>query len=183
MLNFKTHIDNKNYLLFDGIITLSCLMADDEIPDNIKNIAGTIFSDIFEYERNNRLEHISDIAIRKDSILGKFLIERASEFKFCNKDLIVSYEKVVNAFNIAIYENNAIAKEILPLFRNKVSGIKEKLQKEYGFEIIEYILNNDDFYYYLEVIEGKYNPQEYFVYENGIISKRILLEDLKILKK
>lgn len=183
MLKFKTHIDNKDYLLFDGIITLSCLMADDEIPNNIKNIAGNIFSNIFEYENKNRFEHISDIAIRKDSILGKFLIEKATEFKFCNEDLVVYYEKVVNAFNIAVYENNDIAKEILPLFRNKVSGIKEPLQKEYGFEIIEYILNNDDFYYYLKVTEGEYHPQEYFVYENGTISKKILLEDSKILKK
>lgn len=182
-MTFKTNRDNNDYIMINAKIDLGMLIFEDKITEKIKNEVGFIYSSLFKYEYDMKCSYISDIAINKNSDLVKFLIEKASVYNFGNEDLIVDYDKVVNALNIAIFEENPIAKSILPLFKNQVSGKKDELVEQYNKEVIEYILENEDFNYYIENINGTYKPEEYIVYENGEFTKKILLTEPKKFKK
>lgn len=124
MVTFKINRDNNDYIMINSKINLGLLIVDNKIPEDIKKEAGFIYSSILKYEHETKSDYISDIAISKNTNLVEFLIEKASVYDFNNEDLMVDYDKVVNAFNVAIYEDNPIAKEILPLFKNQVSGKK-----------------------------------------------------------
>lgn len=176
MINFKTVKDNEEYIIFNGKKGLEYLIKDDQIKEKIKVVASSIYFDTFKYENENKIPSISEIAIRVDSVIGIFLMENDLIY---SENLIVSYNKIINAFNIAIFENNPIVKSILPLFKNQISGKKDELIGTYSSEVIEYILNNDDFNYYIERLNRTYQPKEYIVYENGEFTKRILLNDVK----
>jgi len=138
-----------------------------------------IYSKIFQYEKENNTGYITEIAIFKTTILGRFLLENTDMTHIIDENQEVTYEKVVNAFNIAIFENNMIAEEILPLFQGQVNGTKEELTQIYSEEIVTYILENPSFELYLEKQNGMDARATYVVYENGEYKEKTLGLELK----
>ena len=96
--------------------------------------------------------------------------------------MLITYEKVINAFNIAAFEGNDMTDKILVLFREQACGSKKDLMKKYDENVLDYILEHDSFYG-LARTETKINPQEYLVYEDGKCIKRTLSTEKKVLKK
>ena len=89
--------------------------------------------------------------MRKDSIIGKYLLSCQDEQRILNTSKYIDYTKVVNAFNISIYSNDLErSKLIYPLFINKVEGTHQTLSNEYDLDTIDYILANSSFKSYLE---------------------------------
>ena len=178
MVKFRTNIDNDEYITINKN-DLLLLVVVEENPIEIRNEANAIFSETLGFQKNNRVPYISEIELRKDSLIGKFLLENGMSDKIRNEDLYVYYEDVVNAFNIATFENNSIFHILSRLFKKREEGSTIELSNKYGTEVINYISNNKDFNTYLKKIDGTYQTKEYIVYEDGEFYKKALLSKEK----
>lgn len=174
MITFKTNKDNDNYIVITRF-ELILMTGIQDIPLEIRNEALDVFSKMIKIEHS--IGTIKEIALSKEERLTNFLLSTNLE-SIRNEDNIVTYNKVINAFNIATFEKNPISDAILFLFRGQVKGKKEELTKLYGKEVIEYILENDDFEKYLKKVNGEYTPNEYLVYENQKFVKKVLEQSI-----
>lgn len=168
-MDIKTCRDNKKYITLNKAWTLALVICEDTTPNNIFDLANIIHNEAIKFEKESG--YIGEIAIRKDSELGQFLLNSNI---IDNDDFDISCKKVMNAFNIAVFEDNPIAIEILSLFKNQINGTKKELMKSQKESILDYILEHDDFQFYLDTKRGNYTPVEFAVYENDCFSKRIL---------
>lgn len=174
---FYTNKENENYLNFSNI-DLYMLMVRNT-PKSIQNEVSKILSAALKYEKKNKCS-IGEMTISKDSVLGSYVVQLNDKNIF--SDLIVTHKDITNAFNISVFEDNPIQKEIFPLFKNQISGDVKTLSKQYDENVISYIMKNNDFEYYLKVINGTYKPNEYRVYENGDFNNKKLSRNVKELK-
>lgn len=111
-------------------------------------------------------KNITKLAVRKDSIVGKYLLSCQDENRVLNSSKYIDYDKVVNAFNISIFSNNLkMSKSIYPLFINKVEGNYQVLGNNYDFNTIDYILANPSFKTYLEGKRDSLDEVYHVVYE------------------
>lgn len=170
MVFIETNKENSNYLSIRRSDIGMILLNSENIPDNISKIVSIMYSHMPTFEKRVTNSYISQICIRKDSELGKYLLN-TSDIDVIYEDENVSYEKVVNAFNIAIYEDDFIFDQIYPLFKNQISGKRDELITKYGKDTIDYILSNPNFQEYLDKKNEYYafsiqNSKNYIVYEN-----------------
>lgn len=177
MITFKSIRDNNDYLMIGVKTDLALFLLEAEsIPDEIYKEINKIYISCFEFEKENNF-NVNHIAIRKDSLIGQFLIKNADSDKILNEDLYIYYDDVVNAINVALFENNnEMVKDILPLFRNQIEGNKINLQKQYSETVLNYISKNNNFDQFLNELNGYccYNEKDYIVYENGKYEKKPL---------
>ncbi len=179
MLKFNRNFYDDNYLMIDVKSDLCSFVTDENlnIPCDVKKEAMFIYSDWFSYEENLMYEKEKiinhKIAIRCDSNLGGYLLSNFDNVNIINDDLNVSYEKVVSALDIAIFEDKCkLVNKIMPLFKGRVSGFKGELIGKYDEAVLDYILNNPDYKMYLEKMD--YECKEFIVYEDGFYSKKTL---------
>ena len=188
MICFESNKDNGDYLMVKPW-ELACFDMGEEVyaSDFVKQKINKLYYTIFpKYSTTPTISFNKDttIAIRKDSVIGNWLIDNENHFDLYNKDLDISYVKVVNALNIAIFsDNRKMANKIMPLFINQISGIKNKLSNEYCEEAINYIIENDDFDTFLLKFNGDYEEKKVVVYEDGELSHRILSQIGQKVKK
>lgn len=121
-------------------------------------------------------------AIRKDSILGNYILSLPSD-KVYNYDDIITFEKITNALNIAIFENNPIYIKLIELFRSQVTASRDIIEYKYGLDVLNYIIENNDFKSYLQKVNGTYEPTKYLVYENGELIEQVISVLEKQIKK
>lgn len=179
-MRFRTNKDNKEYITIKKVdLTLIAVICEKR---NIElcNEAMRIFGKLIEFGFENSLYN-ENIEIRKDSVLGTFLLKNPFKEEIINADLELNYDKVVSAFNIAVFKNNEIAKKILPLFQKpEEAKLKSKeLVEKYGEEVIDFILENNDFDDYLIKLKKDVEPTVYTVYEDGEFSRKTLVEKPK----
>lgn len=180
IIRYKTNKDNKDYIVIDGkdtAFTLFLSIEDGSIENKVSSQfsenLNEMYGNLFNYEKEKNIGYISEISIPKASELGIFLLENTDMQDIIDEDKEVSYEKVVNAFNIAMFEENPIAPHIRPLFQGQVSGTVEQLSLMYPKELLTYILENPSFEAYLRKFNGEYEePTVYTVYENGEFSQK-----------
>lgn len=177
IFRYSTNKDNEDYLMvnvrkdLDGLFTES-------IPENIKKETEQIVSIFSQYQKENNDTFFQKIALRKDSVLGKFILSHPEIF--FNDDDYISYDKIVNAYNVAVFENDdKMANKILPLFKSRMSGMKEEFSS-FPEKVISYISRNFDFYYYLN---SKDNVYQYLVYEDGTYQRKSLIPNHKMKQK
>ena len=178
MVKFRTNIDNDEYITIDKT-NLMMLVVMDETPQEIKDVANDIFVETLYFQKNNRITYISEVELRKDSLMGKYLLENGMSKKIRNDDLYIYYKDVINAYNIASFERNSVMHLLLCMLRERVEGYTFDLSKKFGNDVIDYISNNKDFNVYLEKLDGTYKTKEYIVYEDGEFSKKTLLTKQK----
>lgn len=176
---FYTNRDNDDYLYFSSFEIFIFLVKNN--PKNIQMELEKILSTKMQYEREFK-SNVNYINIHKNSLLGKYLINSTPN-GFLNNDIYIDKFKVRNALMISMYEDCSISKEILQIFKNQDFGTKEQLLEKYNDYVLDYILENSDFDYYLELKNGTYKPSEHFVYENGKFYKKLLVNKNKQLKK
>lgn len=173
MIEYRTNKENKSYIEIDIKYGVGSLFSSSSIPEEIKEEAGKIYNSIRDYEYENHTGYISEILIPKTSKLGTFLLENTDMKEIIDNDQVISYEKVVNAFTIAMFEENPISLKILPLFQSQTSGTVEQLGTIYQEDVLNYILENTSFKTYLNNYNGEYEePKIHTVYENGQFSQR-----------
>ena len=167
---FYTNKENNDYLMIEKRDLY--LILGMSINEKLYNEVISMIRAIKNYSRNHEYIYIHEIGINKDNIVVKFLLNNTT--KIVNNDLVVDISKITNALCISNYENNPILNELISLIRNQVYGNKEVLLKEYNENVINYILNNDDFNYYIKNLKGNYKSKFYIVYENGECVERKL---------
>jgi len=187
MITFRNNKDNNEYLMINALVDGGILIVSDNLPTDVLNEIQKMYFELFTFQKElnqNKLikkTRVDEVAFKRNSLLGQWLMKNYDQKKIIYKDLFIYYEKVVNALNIAIFEDNEIAKKIIPLFKNQVNGDKYDLLKEHDEEVLDYILNCDNFY---EKIEGKEKElEEYIVFENGEYKKIVLSTGKKVLEK
>lgn len=164
--SYKCIKEDEKYILVDIRTSLGIAISNDGIADEIKLEMGKIYTSLFNFERENKCGHLSDVLLSKNSVVGQYIVSHPDMFSDDSK--YISYEKVVNAFNIAIYEDNAkMSNKIMPLFKGMYSGYKDELLEQglANENILDYILIHDDFYEYLEKKNGEYIEKNYLVYD------------------
>ena len=159
MVKFRTNIDNDEYITIDKT-NLMMLVVMDETPQEIKDVANDIFVETLYFQKNNRITYISEVELRKDSLMGKYLLENGISKKIRNDDLYVYYNDVINSYNIASFERNSVMHLLLCMLRERVEGYTFDLSKKFGNDVIDYISNNKDFNVYLEKLDGTYKTKE-----------------------
>lgn len=175
-MDIKTNKDNEDYLtLLDAINVLGRVLFDTTLK-NVKDEAENMYMGLFEYNNINNSNSINTCEIRKDSLVGQYLLNSRT---IKNDDLNISFQKVKNAFTIAMFESNPLSLQILILFQNQVSGSKEDLMRKYDESVLDYILEHDDFDRHLEKKNETYQPGEYIVYEDGFYFKKVLVPSTK----
>lgn len=180
-MKFKTNKDNKDYITINRMdLPLLAVICQDKYVE-VSNEALNIFSKLNDFGFKEKKLFLNEFEIRKDSLLGKFFLNNPLEDEIINDDLVVDYTKVVNAFNIAVFQNNEIAIEILSLFQNpkELNQKTSSLERKYGKETIHFILENNSFEDYLKSL-AKEEPKKYFVYEDNQFYYKELKEKGKV---
>ena len=179
-IHYKSVPENRDYLLVDVKCDIARLTMREDIEQDVYSELQSIYFKLFTYEHDSVGYIKEPIAIKKDSIVGKYIL---SHPEVClDDDLEVTYDKVVNSYLVATFSNDfKKANKIEPLFIKKVSGTKDELVDKYDSKILDYILEHDNFYEYLDRLDEKDNNKgrEYIVYENGQYSKKTLFIDSK----
>lgn len=110
---------------------------------------------------------ITKLAVRKDSIIGKYLLSCQDEQRVLNASKYIDYDKIVNAFNIAIFSSDLeTSKLIYPLFINKEEGTYKTLSDKYDLTTLNYILDNPSFKTYLKRDDSTSETKYRVVYED-----------------
>lgn len=146
---------------------LSLFLDDDERIDlAVYEELQSVYFGLFTFAKKQGIFINDDVALRKDSILGRFILSHPENF--IDEDTDVTYKKIVNAYSVATFEDNTkMANKILPLFKGRVSGRKEELADICDLRVLDFILNNGDFDKYLDNLDGKVEqPKKYVVYED-----------------
>jgi len=173
-----TNIENNDYLMMSKKDLYSIL--NNNLNENIINEIISILIAIKRFSKKHSYIKLEEIAIKKDNILAQYILKENPTF--INDDLNINIIKITNALNIALFENNPISQKIFPLFQNQIHGTKEDLEIIYDKYIIEYILNNFDFKYYIENLNGTYKSKFYIVYDSGKCYEKKLSKQQKKLR-
>ncbi len=130
-----------------------------------------MYERLFEYEEQVG-EYLNYVAIKKDSIIGHYLITHVDNKIIINEYLFIDQKKIINAIDIALLEKNQeMFYFLFPLFKNIECGIYDDLKKYYSEDALNYILEHDSFQEYLQNNNGK--NKQYVVYEDGKYFKNL----------
>lgn len=174
MIDYKINKEDINYLDIEGKWCLQNIIQIKNVPLEIKTEAQKLYDELLKFECQNKMGYVRFITIKCDSLLGTFLINRS--------DVFIDYENIYNAFMIAVYEENSIASKVLPLFKKKIFGYKKDLEENFGSEVVNYILMNNNFKSFIS--EDIYHAKEYVVYENdGFELKKLNNREINGIKK
>ena len=173
MISYRENVDNKEYIdIISAKVGLGCIVVDENISEVIRNEANEIYRKLFVFERTNRLGYVVNITLKKDSLLGEFIIN--------NSKIYIKYDDIINAYNVAVYENNPIAEQLLPLFRENVCGYIDDLINIYNKDLIFFIVNCVDF----KMLADKNKKEnKVVVYENGYYEYKVLSNNSRVRKK
>lgn len=171
MVIFETFEGDSNYIEISYSNLLMITTLEERKNIDIAQEAYKISWDLNDYARKNNLGYISAVAIRKDSTLGQFLLNHPNRDKYMNRDSLITYNDIVNALNIAMFEDNEIVSKILPLFKNREHDFIDELAKTYSQDVLDYIVNNKDFGDYLSKID---DPEERKISMYGYVDGKIV---------
>lgn len=172
-MSFYTNIENNDYLMIkkEDLYLITNINLNKEQYREIISILNALK----HYSREHNFIYIDEFALHKNNIISQFLLTENK--KIVNDDLEINLLKSSNALCISILEDDPISKEILPIFKNRVSGNKYDLISKYDSNTLDYILNNSDFNYHIKKTIGNYTPKFYIVYEDGKCVERKLIDD------
>lgn len=181
LISIRSVPENVDYLLVDVKVGITSITMYDLEVEAYKEMQMMYFK-LCEYEENSHSHSSDDIALKKDSIVGRFLL---SHPELCiNQDEVVTYKKVVDAYNVAVFEDNKIMeKKILPYFKNKICGDRWSLQTKENGDVLDYILKNGNFEKYLDALDDKIQNKEYLVYEDGEYTRKTLGPNFRVVKQ
>ncbi len=200
MVEFRIDKETSNYIVMDRHGLLYLGLKGKNLPNDAYQEVSNMINGLvpFEYSAKENLEQIgssylSSFKIRKDSVIGKYLIENAGYNEIINKSEFIHYSDIVNALNIALFDGeDKTSNKIFPLFKERIFGSKKELLKKFPEWVLDYILENKDFEKHLKKIDsikelGSEEPiQEenaYVVYEDGEWSIKNLEEEYKRISK
>ena len=166
--------ENPNYILVEvkhELLTLILRLNEKGIDLKVLKEMRFIHEKLFEFEEQVGY-YLDYAAIRKDSIVGEYLINHIDGRDIINESLLISLKKITKALRVTLLEKNQEMFYLLfPLFKNIECGIYDDLKKYYSEDALNYILEHDSFQEYLQNNNGK--NKQYVVYEDGKYFKNL----------
>ena len=98
MINYVSDGENKEYITirFMDLITLF-----DSAEKNVQKLLSRLYKPTFQYCSENGEAIVDvDVTISKESELGKYILN--SKSIFIDDDDKITYDKVINAFNVSV---------------------------------------------------------------------------------
>lgn len=160
----KFKVDNKILNYIHGI----------GVPEEISEEFYDLW--IREFKRKDYYEE--ELFFPKDSDIGKWLVEEQEN----KNDKMITFEKVRNAMEVAIYQDDAkMTNKIIPMFQKRIEGTREELMSERNREVLDYIIENSSFEDFLE--KESLDDKECLVCEDGKIIKKVFEKGKKKVKR
>lgn len=159
---------NKNdadYIILENdILSLRLLALQENFPDDIRNEILNIHLAIV----NSKLDSSHKIAMRKDSNLGRYLIQNTDCETIINTTDYISHEKIKQALLISLHKgDDKESNKIWHLFRHDIEGNKEILIDSIEEHILDYILQHSSYDKYREELIGEDQEEKYIIYEDN----------------
>ena len=153
MMKYKTSEDNKDYIVMEDPPGFIYFLKNNYCGGN--SPIREAYNSYNKFLKENDLDYCyKDLAIKKDSDLGRYICEERTGLLFVNSDEEITYENVVHAYNISFLSENPV-----------VALLKEMVTRKFGPEISEYILDNRDFFRYSKIKNNAYKPNDSVVYD------------------
>lgn len=157
--------DNKDYITIGSLFDLGFIIfSSDSLLDEIKDEFEKLYFDgLVSGNHTKYLDY--KILIRRDSNVGIFINNHPE--LFINISMEITYKKVADAYLTAIYDDDSkMANKILPLLKGKICGMRDELSSKYCEDVLDYILNNDNFEEHVFGVNSD-KKEKYLLYENG----------------
>lgn len=166
--------EDDGYIVLGTREDLFALMTDRKIMENrqVEDMVKTMYYSLYLFEQESKLGYVNlEFLIRKESFLGMYMLNNPDTF--IDEDNYISYDKVVGAYLISSYQEQAkMNNKIFRLLKDRKSGTKEELLKEHSEYVLDYILENPNYELYLRNLDEKIisTNKQYIVYECGFYS-------------
>lgn len=166
--------EDDGYIVLGTREDLFALMTDRKIMENrqVEDMVKTMYYSLYLFEQESKLGYVNlEFLIRKESFLGMYMLNNPDTF--IDDDNYISYDKVVGAYLISSYQEQAkMNNKIFRLLKDRKSGTKEELLKEHSEYVLDYILENPNYELYLRNLDEKIisTNKQYIVYECGFYS-------------
>lgn len=172
-----------DYYVCDIMLIASTLVFVKDIDEPVKREVNDIFYKYFEcFSSNNAFGCPIKIAFLRESLIGDFITWNPQIY--LKENLEVTYEKIVGAYNTAIItDNEKMANKLYPFFIDYTGANMSKLFDHSNDNIKDYILDNYDFFGYINEQKGEAVNDSYLVYENGSFQKKQLNNKVQKVKK
>lgn len=162
--------ENPNYILVEvkhELLTLILRLNEKGIDLKVLKEMQFIHEKLFEFEE--QVGYYLDYAtIKKDSIVGEYLINHIDGRDIINESLFISLKKINNALRVALFENNEeMVHSLFSMINRREVGTYNQLKKYYSEETLKYILEHDSFQEYLQKFNNIKEEKQYIVYEDG----------------
>lgn len=145
--------ENPNYILVEvkhELLTLILRLNEKEIDLKVLKEMRFIHEKLFEFEEQVGY-YLDYAAIRKDSIVGEYLINHIDGRDIINESLLISLKKITNALRVALFENNEeMVHSLFSMINHRKVGTYNQLKKYYSEGTLKYILEHDSFQEYLQ---------------------------------
>lgn len=138
-LIYSLNKNNDDYIVLeDDIINLRILAAQRNFPNDLCDEILNIHLSMI----NSKLDSFHKIAIKKDSRLGRYLIQNSDE----KKPDYISCKKVQGALLISLYKGDEkVSNKIWHMFKDDIEGFKEDLAPTTKEYVLDYILKNPSY--------------------------------------
>lgn len=178
MIKYVSNGENKEYITISFIDLMTTI---DLAPQSVQNLLNCLCDATTKYcqENNKRLVTVK-VTLNKESKLGQYVLN--DKTKFMDDDDDITYDKVINAFNISVYKDDIkMSNKLMHLFRERIEGTSEELSY-INPNILNYIKENSDFKSFIAKEDGIDEKRKYLIYndiDNSISEKSIFLEKQK----
>ncbi len=170
----KYRIDRKtpDYITLNMNDFLHSFSIDTLLEEGLEEETFKMANDIREFECQIK-QCVYEFKIRKDSVLGRYLVENDGKNGIADYTDYISYHSVCEAYLISSFQNDAkMTNKLLTLLQQQCSGFKEELLKDFPRyeEALDFILENNDFEKYRIQVnhqEGKNSEEPFVAFEDG----------------
>ena len=162
MINYVSNGENKEYITikFMDLITLF-----DSAEKNVQKLLSRLYKPTFQYCTENGEAVVDvEVTISKESELGKYILN--SKSIFTDENDMITYDKVINAFNVSVYkEDIKMSNKLMHLFKGRVEGMRDELSY-IDTSILDYITENGDYKSFLAKEDGVVENKKQLVYDD-----------------
>ena len=162
MINYVSDGENKEYITirFMDLITLF-----DSAEKNVQKLLINLYKPTFQYCTENGEAVVDvDVTISKESELGKYILNNKSIF--IDDDDKITYDKVINAFNVSVYkEDIKMSNRLMHLFKGRVEGMRAE-RSYIDSNVLDYITENGNFKSFLAKEDGVVENKKQLVYDD-----------------
>lgn len=167
---YRSLKEDESYIVLGHKEDFFEMISDKRLLENtqVEDMVKTMYYSLYLFGTESKQGYINlEFVIRKDSVLGMFMLNNPDIF--IDDDSYISYDKVVGAYLISAYQEQAkVNNKIFRLLKDRQTGTKQELMEYHSEYVLDYILDNPDYNLFLQNQDGKIirTTKKYLVYED-----------------